>query len=92
MATEPERTLSEPRLCGFCGATLTGGRPDARFCRDACRTASGRAAQRQRLVAQLDAIVLAVDALRHELRLDPGDDDVANGPDEDDRMPGGGTL
>ena len=77
-APETERTASDGRQCMFCGAALRSARRDARYCSDRCRTSGGRTAHRQRLVAQLDAIAFAVTNIRHELKLEAGDGDVAN--------------
>jgi len=65
-APQTERTVPEARVCEFCGAALVRRRPQARHCGDRCRTAARRELRLQRLVAHLDTIQNAVNALRNE--------------------------
>jgi hypothetical protein len=60
---ESERTVSAPRLCRVCGASIDGLRPQARSCSDACRARGRRQDQDQRVAACLYAITRAVEDL-----------------------------
>ena len=70
---ETERTLSEGRLCAFCGTSIGRRRPQARFCSDACRTHWGRQENDRRVARLLATMIRTVHDLRRELALPGGD-------------------
>jgi hypothetical protein len=75
-AVETERTVCEPRLCGFCGREMNGRRRQASFCSDICRTRAARRQRSQRLRDRFGAVAAALDELRRELGLpisEPGE-------------------
>ena len=75
----PETAAGEARQCGFCGKSIGGLRPQARFCSDSCRAEARRRDQRERVAGQLEAIIRAVADLQREFGLpatvDRGEED-----------------
>ena len=66
-APETERPVSEGRVCEGCGKSLTGRRPQARFCSDRCRSRVKRDARSNRLAELANRLDETVVALRREL-------------------------
>src|SRR5712692_266059 len=73
MCLQTERTAANALVCAFCRTPMTGRRPQARYCSDACRACGGRQDRNRRLASLLDTITRAVDALRQELDLSVAD-------------------
>lgn len=65
--SETERTVSDARLCGFCGTSINRLRRQARFCSDVCRTRFRRDQQQRQVTALLDTLQRSVDELRTAL-------------------------
>jgi predicted nucleic acid-binding Zn ribbon protein len=64
---ETERPVSEGRVCEGCGTSLSGRRPQARFCSDRCRSQARRDSRSHRLTELVIRLDETVAALAREL-------------------------